>query len=191
LRTRIIAALGLAAALFTTGCEDELDFGFGDWVARVDTVTLYTLEQPAYQGLPAAFDLVTGTARRVEDRNETGRWDVVLTGGVGGEPLMLTPLGALLSLETQAAVAPIDGETFDGLDIAPRDTLDYVFDSSVIVREDSVYVLRSRATGERSGGCIRFGKIEALEVDPVIGSVTFRAIVNPNCNDRDLVPPED
>ena len=191
--SRKFAAPLLLATLLTTACEDELDFGFGDWAADPDTVTLYTLDRPEYQGLPAAFDIIEPTAGpvRVEDRGVTGGWDFALTGGVDGEPLRLTPFGAVLDVNSQAGIAVVPELSFDEIELAPSDTTRYVTRTSAAVDADSAYVVRSRAISSAGGGCIKFAKLELLEVDPVAGTVRLVALGNPNCNDRSLVPTED
>lgn len=186
------AALTLVA-LLTTGCEDELDFGFGDWAAAEDTVTLYSLDRPEYQGLPGGYNIAPpGQAVVIEDRGATGLWDFALTGGTGGEPLRLSPVGALLGLSSQAGIAPIGDVSYEELETAPRDSALYVSDEPVLVRPDRIYALRSRVVASATGsGCVRFGKLKPLDVNEVEGTLRFVALANPNCNDRNLVPTED
>ena len=73
LHRRIFATL--VAALVGTGCNDDIDFGFGDWEADVDTVTLYSVDRPEYQGLPSAYDIRSRRTQRVEDAAVNGLKD--------------------------------------------------------------------------------------------------------------------
>ena len=191
--SRLAATLLAFVAFATTACEDELDFGFGDWEINEDTITLYTLARPELQGLPSGYDTMRPSARtvRVEDPGAAGAWDIALGGGVGGAPFELIPLGALLDIDSQAGIAVIEDRTFEELEIAPRDTAVYVRRSSVPVELGGVYVVRSRAVRTVGGGCVKFSKLQPLETDPAAGSLTFVVSGNPNCNDRALVPPED
>lgn len=174
-----------------TGCEDELDFGFGDWSANEDTVTLYTLDRVDYQGLPSGYAMgPPAQVVRIEERGATGTWDFALTGGTDGEPLMLTPVGALLDLDSQAGIVPLD-LPYDEIESAPRDSAVYVTGAGVPVQAGDAFVVRSRIVASGRGACIRFGKVEPVELDAQAGTLTLVALVNPNCNDRNLVPTED
>ena len=168
-------------------CNEEPEDPFANWEAIEDTVTLYTADRAEYQGLPAAYDILTRTARRIEDPTASGAWDVALTGG-GDSPLVLTPLGAFFDLENRAGVHVEREEAFDPLDRAPAAEDAYTADASVTLEDDVVYIIRSRQT---SGSCVRFAKMDPLALDQAAGTFTFRIISNPRCNDTDLVPPED
>ena len=174
------------ALLALTACNDEPDFGFGDWEAEVDTITLYSVDFAEHQGLPSAYDIQQTRTIRVEDPGATGNWDFALTGG-GGSPLMLTPLGAFFDLSSNAGVATVTSATFEELEDAPAAATAYVTDESVTVEPGVVYVIRSRTTGN----CRNFAKLEATEIDQAEGTLSFQLTANPNCNDTALVPPED
>ena len=188
LHRRFSAAL--VAALVVTGCNDDLDFGFGDWEADVDTVTLYSVDRPEYQGLPSAYDIRSRRTQRVEDAAATGQWDVALTGGADGAPLALTPLGAFFDVSSNAGIAPVRG-TFDEFDTAPTDSASYSIDAPTVLDVDTLYVIRSRQAAVAGASCSNFAKLEPLEVDQVAGTFRFRITANPNCNDTALIPPED
>jgi len=180
------AALPLLLPLALSACNEEPDFGFDEWEAEVDTVTLYSADRPEHQGLPAAYDIRATRTMRVEDPGSTGNWDFALTGGAGS-PLTLTPLGAFFDVSNNAGVATVADATFEELETAPADADEYVVDESVTIDPDVVYVIRSR----QGGGCMNFAKLEPLELDADAGTFTFRLTANPTCNDRALVPPED
>lgn len=180
----------LLAALAGTACDDGLDLIDESWTAAVDTVTLYTVDVPAYQGLPAAFDIRVRRTQRVEDPSATGSWDFALAGG-GAEPLALVPLGAFFDVSSSAGIATISGESFDQLDRAPGDTAAYVRTAPVILSDGAIYVVRSRQFSCGGAAASNFAKMEALDVDQDAGTFRFRVTANPRCNDRALVPPED
>ena len=173
------------AALAVTACNDDIDLDRG-WEADVDTVTLYTVERPEYQGMPAAFDINARHLVRIEEPGATGSWDFALTGGVDG-PLALTPLGAFFEVESNAGVATVQNRTFEELEAAPSDDDAFVTDSTVALVDDVIYVIRSRMVN----GCMNFAKVDPLVIDQTAGSLTFQVTANPTCNDRALVPPED
>lgn len=183
-------AAALCAALVVSGCNDEIDFGFGDWEADVDTVTLYTVDRPEYQGLPSAYDIRATRTLRIEDPAATGQWDFALTGGADGEPLTLTPLGAFFSVSSNAGIAPVRG-TFEEFATAPTDSASYTIDGPVVLDADTLYVIRSRQAAVSGSSCSNFAKLDPLEVDQVEGTFTFQVTANPNCNDTALIPPED
>lgn len=182
LHRRTTAAL--LAAFTVAACNDDIDLDRG-WEAQVDTVTLYTVDRPEYQGLPSAYDILNRRTMRVEDPSASGNWDFALTGSVDG-PLSMTPLGAFFGVTTNAAIATIENRTFEELASAPSDSAAYVDDGPVALADGVVYVIRSR----ESSGCMSFAKLEPLDIDQAAGILTFHVMVNPSCNDRALIPPE-
>ncbi|HEX6587543.1 MAG TPA: hypothetical protein VF039_00860 [Longimicrobiales bacterium] len=168
-------------------CNEEPVDPFRDWDAIEDTVTLYTADRVEHQGLFAAYDIVNSRSLRIEDPAASGAWDFVLTGG-DGTPLTLTPLGAFFDVDNRAGLHVDRDAEFLPLERAPSAESAYVTDEPVTVEDDVIYIIRSRQT---SGGCVRFAKLDPLEIDQEVGSLTFRVIRNPRCNDTDLVPPED
>ena len=168
-------------------CNEEPDNPFDDWDVVEDTATLHTADRVETQGLPAAYDIVNHRTLRIEDPTASGAWDFALTGGVDG-PLTLTPLGAFFDVENRAGLGIERDASFEEIERASADDADYVTDETVALEEGVVYIVRSRQTG---GGCVRFGKMEPLEIDQDAGTLTFRLIRNPNCNETDLVPDED
>ena len=179
---RIILTAIVVPAL--AACNDEPDFGFGEWEAQLDTVTLYSVDRDEHQGLPSAYDIRFTRTYRVEDPGATGNWDFVLTGGDVG-PLTLTPVGAFFDIENNAGFALSD-DTFEEVEDAPAASSAYVTDEAVALEPDVVYIVRSR-----SGSCLQFAKLEPIDIDPDAGTFTFHVTANPNCNDTALVPPED
>ena len=184
---KLARPLLLAAAAFSmAACDDDL--GLGTWSAAPDTATLFSLSRPDLIGLPSAYDFINHTVFEVESPGATGQWDIALR-DEGGQ-LALVPAGAFEGQDSRAALALITGGTFDSLDEAPGDTSAYSR-NAVVVQAGQVYAVRTRRAGCTFTTAVRFGKMRIIAVDPVAGTVKFEAVVNPFCNDRSLVPPED
>ena len=186
-----LRAFALVAVLvsgpFLASCEDD-PFGFNDWTLRPDTAFLYSLARPELN-LASGFDLRGRRLVRVEAAGATGTWDF-LVNTENGQLVFVTPTA--VGLDTEAALVPMPGETFDGIREAPADTSLYIRDRPVVIELGQLYVVR---TNEQSGSfgrrCVYYGKGEPLEVDPVGGTLRFRYDSSPLCNSRSLVPPED
>lgn len=181
----LVAAIVFAPVL--AACGDDDPFGFNDWTLAPDTAFLYSLARPELN-LPSAFNLNTRRSIRVETAGATGTWDFLIN-TVGGELVFVTP--SAVGLETSAAIARIDDETFESIRVAPGDTAVYERLTPVPVELGQLYVVR---TNQQSGSfgqrCTYYGKVEAVEIDVAGGTLRFRYDSNPICNSRDLVPPE-
>lgn len=161
----------------------------GDWIAVTDSVTLYSVSRPELVGLPSAFDFINGIRLPVEDPGASGQWDLALAEQNG--ELVFAPAVAFEGMSSRARIARLEGQPFETLVRAPGDTLRYTA-APLRVEVGGVYVMRSRrASCQFFGTGSYFAKLEVVRVDPIGGTVTFRAIRNPNCGDRDLVPPDD
>ena len=176
--------------LLTAGCDDEFT---QEWFASPDTTLLFSLSRPELLGRPSAFDFFAATSGLsgipvvVETPTATGQWDVALTDQTGG--LALVPASAFVGLNSRAGIATMTGTTFDGLREAPGDTARYSR-AAVVVQLNTVYVVRTRRDGCGFGSGSRYAKLEAVAIDRTAGTLTFRAITNPICNDRKLIPPD-
>lgn len=186
---RTIFALAIAALVFT-GCEDP--FGPEDWVAIPDTVDLFSLGRAEYQGLPSAFDLLSGfNGQRVsvETPGASGNWDFVLTESNG--KLHLSPSGVVKDLVMGAGIAPLTGVTFESVTKVPGAAARYQDTASVPLEEGMVYAVRSRRYfGIAGESCVSYGKLAPIEIDHAAGVLRFEIIRNPNCNDRSMIPPK-
>lgn len=186
---RILTSLAIAALVFTTGCSDEL--GPDEWSAVPDTVKLYSLSRDGYQGLPAAFDLLTGRHGQrilVETPGASGNWDFALVEDNGR--LMLMPAGVRRELQNGAGVGLLAGESFEGVTKVPGDRAMYQDSVSVPLESGRVYALRSRTFYYGSQPCSLYGKLSPITIDAAAGELSFEVVRNPNCNDRSMVPPE-
>lgn len=186
---RTICALAIAALVFT-GCDDP--YGPEDWVAIPDTVDLFSLGRQEYQGLPSAYDLLSGfNGQRVtvETPGASGNWDFVLTESNG--VLQLSPSGVIKDLGAGAGIAPLIGETFESVTKVPGNVSRYQDTAAVTLEPGRVYAVRSRRyfgyTGE---SCVLYGKLSPIEIDNEAGILRFEIIRNPNCNNRSMLPPK-
>lgn len=180
----LAGAIGVVAGL--GACDDD-PFGLNDWTLSPDTALLFSLARPELN-LPSAFNLNTRQRIRVESAGSTGTWDF-LVNTVDGGMVLVTPTA--VGLDTRAAIAPIDGETFESIRVAPADTAAYIRAEPVPMELGRLYVIRTnQQSGQFGQACTYFGKLEPLAIDVVGGTFEFRYDSNPICNSRDLVPPE-
>ncbi|MEX2467912.1 MAG: hypothetical protein WD995_13465 [Gemmatimonadota bacterium] len=185
-RRRTPTALALAAALMTGLAACGADpFSF-NWSDVPDTVSVYSLARPELN-LPSAYNFFAGATLPVENPNATGNWDMALDTR-GGE-LVLLPPGAL-GVQSRARIAALEGLDLDDVTEAPGDTLVFSSSDPVPLRLGTTYVVR---TGQRAGSfgarCVYYAKMEPLHIDVAGGTLTFREVTNPVCNNRSLVPP--
>ena len=166
-------------------CGDD-PFAF-NWNDAPDTVLLYSLARPELN-LVSAYNFLQGTPLQVEEAGATGNWDVAVDTRDG--EIVFLPPGAL-NVSGAAQIAVLEGLSLDDVTRAPGDTLLYVDDQAVPVRPGNIYVIRTnRSRGSFGRSCVYYAKAEAIDIDPTGGTLTFREVTNPVCNDRDLVPPD-
>ncbi len=175
----------LIVALGTAACGDD-PFALR-WTENPEEVTIQSLDRPGPQ-VRAGFNLFERTPVRIEAPQTGGRWDFALERE--GETLRLLPPRTMGIQDSSAGISPMEGAQWDDIREAPRDTTAYTFDEPVPVRDGTIYVGR---THEQAGSfgrrCIYYGKLEPVVVDVERGALTFRFDVNPDCNNRSLVPP--
>jgi len=178
------AMLAMSVVMGTTACGDD-PFAF-DWEDEPDTVLLYSLARPELN-LVSAYNFFQGFPVQIELANATGTWDLAVD--TRGGQIVILPPGAL-GVVSEAAIAPIPSMGIADVTEAPLDTLLYVEDEAIVVEMGTVYVVKTnRAPGSFGRTCVYYAKLEAVDIDPVGGTFTFREVTNPVCNDRDLVPP--
>ncbi|MDH3272059.1 MAG: hypothetical protein OEN56_12035 [Gemmatimonadota bacterium] len=184
LRAPFLAASAAAVLVASAACSDD-PFAF-DWNDAPDTVQLYSLARPELN-LVNAFNFLQGSPVLVEAPQATGSWDVAVDTRAG--EIVLLPPGAL-NVVGAAKIAPLEGMTLDDVTRAPADTLVYIGDKPVPVRMGTIYVVRTnRQRGAFGRLCNYYAKLEAVTIDVAGGTLTFREVTNPVCNDRDLIPP--
>lgn len=180
-----IAALAAALAVGLTACGgDPFDF---QWSDVPDTATIYSLARPELN-IPSAFSFFDGLSFAVEAPIATGRWDAALDTQDGA--LVLLPPGAL-GITSRAGIVPYFETAYEDVTSAPADTALYRRDEPVPVIDGTIYIIRTNLRpGSFGSACVYYAKMEPLVIDVAEGSLTFRYVASPICNNRDLVPPD-
>lgn len=182
---QLVLPLAVAGAFTLVACDDD-PFALR-WTADADTVRLFALSLPQ-ANLASAIDFSSRSVVRIEAPTVEGRWDVAVDRRDG--EFVWLPAGAL-GVVSEAAIGVLENETFLGAETAPGDTLKYVRAEALPIRLGEVYAVRTRRSAGAFGSrCSYYGKVEALNLDPSVGAVTFQFDVSPVCNSRELVPPK-
>ena len=181
----VLALVGVLAVFLTATACDDNPFAF-NWDDVPDTVLLYSMARPEL-GLVSAYAFFDGVELEVEVPGATGQWDIAIDTR-GGKIVMLPP--PMLGIYTDAEIATFENTLLADVTEAPSDSLEYVSDQPVPVEFGNVYVIKTnRSPGSFGRSCRYHAKLEAVDIDPVGGTLIFRHVTNPVCNDRDLVPP--
>ena len=177
------------AVLIVAACEDP--YGPAVWNATPDTVLIYSASRAEYIGLASAVDITVlpVAALPLEAPSVTGNWDIALTDFEGG--LALVPASAFEGLQSRARIGVLPDRELDDVTEAPRDTAAFTVDP-LPLREGDVYIVRSRraSCGGVSAG-YRYGKLRPVSIDEAAGTFRFEIVVNPYCDNRSFVPPEE
>ena len=180
-----VAAIAVGFGLAACGGRNPFDIG---WTQTPDTALLYSLARPELN-LPSAFDFHGRVARIVESPRSTGLWDVILD---TQDDQLVFLLPEVLGIPSEARIIQLPGLSFDDVREAPADTTAYTKDEAVPLALGSVYVIRTNLGSDRFGfSCVFYAKMEALEIDVPLGTLRFVYDANPNCGDRDLIPPDE
>jgi len=186
-RIAILVAILMAVTVALSACGGD-PFSY-QWSDIPDTAQIYSLARPELNIEPG-FSFYDGYGLIVELPSSTGRWDVALDTDAG--QLVLLPPGAL-GITSRAKIAALPGVSYEDVIQAPGDGQDnspYVEDAAVPVELGTIYVIRTNLRpGSFGSACTYYAKMEPLIVDAVGGTLTFRYVTNPICNNRDLVPP--
>ena len=177
MRSIRFCALILAFAL--VACDDPFAALLNPVAETPGEVMLVDFRTGALQD-PSAFDLLFQIAVRVD---QTSQWDFAYV--VTDAQHQLLPFGALADSLTDAGFVRVQ-ESFEGLEEAPEEG--YTIADPVTIAEGDVLAVRSRNDSNSFIFCRRYAKIEILDIDAELNHVTFRFLVNPNCEDRVLVP---
>lgn len=170
--TILLVALSAAAL---AACEDPLAPTLAPVPDEPSRVTLFDFETSELRQ-PAAFDVA---GPRAVLTHQTSGWDFLV--GRDGGAFRFRPRSVVLDVSATSGLQRVSS-SFGELSMAPEG--DYVTDDPVPVEQGAVFAARSRQQGI---GCLRFAKIEILEVDAEAGSVRIRYLGNPNCGRRTLV----
>lgn len=132
---------------------------------------------------PSAFDILAGSPVRLDSNT---RWDFVFQIGQDGTA-HLRPRGVIIG-ETgiDAGLAKLT-VTFDEVQSAPAGGYERL--RATTIEEGDVLAMQSQRDALLEPvRCRRYGKIEVLAIDTAAGTVTFHHLINPNCENRNLVP---
>lgn len=180
MRNSIVLAV-VAVSLALAGCDDSLAPQRRPVPEEPSEVTLFEFRDSDLRD-PSAFDAIIGQAVRTD---QTSEWDYLFALRASGAA-ELRPRNVVLGGGSVAGLQVVEQE-FGQLDQAPENG--YRTGSAVAVSEGDVLAGRSRQDPSLAQlGCNYFLKMEILSVDPAAGTLTFRHLINPNCNQRNLVP---
>lgn len=181
---RLRSALAFAVLLATPACDD---FSVEPLPIRLDSFVLFSLGRLDLVRYPAAFDFFSQAPIMVEHQFATGNWDMVLM-ETDGE-FAIAPPGVFPPLSfMRAGVEVVEGRSFEEVKRASNDESAYIKNALVPLRENSVYIIRTRRSDL---GCVFYAKLEPVEINAEVGSVRFDYLLNPNCGDRSLTTAED
>lgn len=174
----------LSVPLLTAACDDDIT---QEWVAQPDTIELFSVSRTELLGENSAYDFIDGVPLPIEAPGVSGRWDMAVVDLNDG--LALIPASAFSGLDSRAGIANLGNRVLEEVREAPADTAAFKR-TAVPAQLSTVYVVRSRreSCGFTSG--VRYAKLEIISIDKAAGSLKFRTIVNPYCNDRKLIPPD-
>lgn len=173
-----VGLLSAVLLLVLAGCEDP--FGPNQRPLPLPAlVTTWDFEAHPLRK-PSAFDMESGGTARI---TETSRWDFLYSVPPGESP-ELRPRAVVVGDSSAAGLQRVE-VAFDSLTEAPEEG--YVTGEPVPVDSGAVFAARSRQDDDfQSLRCRRFGKLEIVSIDRAAGTVTFRQLVNPNCEERKL-----
>ena len=155
----------LIVALSSAACDDDL--GIEPWNATPDTVSLFSLSRADLIGFPSGYDFVNRRRVEVETPGAGGNWDVALAGT--GSEFMLIPAASFQGLGSlRAGIAPIQGQAFNAVLEAPRDTASFTT-QPVRITQGGVYVVRSRRVSCGFSTGVQYGKIHVVNLDAAQG----------------------
>lgn len=179
MKRRLLTTLFLLAVP-VLGCEDSLGPREAPNPSEPTETTLHDFLTAEIRQ-PSAFDVLGAEPVRTD---QTPAWDYLFYIPQGGVP-EFRPRALVLDASAASGLRRVD-RGFEALEQAPEGG--YVTDRPVELVEGEVYALRSRQSPGFSISCRKFGKMEVLDVDATAGTVTFRHLINPNCENRSLVP---
>lgn len=132
---------------------------------------------------PSGFDILASSPVRLDSNT---RWDFLFQIRQDGTA-HLRPRGVIIDeSETDAGLQQLT-ITFDEVRSAPTDGYERL--RATTIEEGDVLAMQSqRDANLEPVRCRRYGKMEVLTIDVAAGTVTFRHLINPNCENRNLVP---
>jgi hypothetical protein len=188
LRIHALASVAILLVL-STACDDPND-GLFEPIIREDTVDLAA--PLVNQGIPTALDVAFSHSpirgRFPELVSDAESWDLAIRREDGA--LVFAPAGTfgfqnpIGGISTAAVTLPLERAMEEVIEAPGQSSLRS--DTTVAIRADRIYVVRSRRTSAAFSGCENYAKVQPLSVDPVEGLVKLRIIGNARCNDPRL-----
>jgi hypothetical protein len=187
---RINALATVAMLVLTlTACDDPND-GLFEPIIQEDTVDLAVpLVDPE---IPTALDVALAASpvrgRFPELVGDAEAWDFAIRREEG--VLVFAPAATfgfqnpIGGLSTAAVTLPLERGMDEVIEAPGQSSLRS--DTTITIRTDRIYVVRSRRTAASFAGCENYAKVQPLAVDPVAGMVKLRMIGNARCNDPRL-----
>lgn len=177
---RVSLAGALALAIGVAGCGSSTGV---DTLSNPDEPSEAELNDFLDQDIreASAFDILSSSPVRLDSNS---RWDFLFQ-ILGDGTAQLKPRGAVTESESDAGLRKLS-TTFDETRSAPING--YQLFRAMAVAEGDVIAARSQRDAGLSIRCRRYAKIEILSIDRAAGTMMFRHLVNPNCENRNLVP---
>ena len=189
---RIIALATVALLVLTVSACDDPNDGLFDPIIQEDTVDLAApLVDPE---IPTALDVALAASgvrgRFPELVADAEEWDLAIRREDG--VLVFVPAATfgfqnpnpIGGLSRAAVTVPLERAMEEVIEAPGQSSL--LSDTTITIRTDRIYVVRSRRTAASFAGCENYAKVQPLAVDPVAGTVKLRLIGNARCNDPRL-----
>ncbi len=185
MRLRFLALLAslFACAPLLSACEDS---GFlATLILSADTTAIGV---PGGNAEGSAIDIVRSSGdfdllRNPEQLTDAEQWDLALRRTAGGG-LVFRPFTPVASSLRGAGII-VSNRGFLELDEAPRGTTAYGTDP-LPVTLNGVYLLRSRQFLSGSALCVKYAKLQVLEINQAASTVRFAIVINEGCDDERL-----
>lgn len=173
-----VAAALVLSTLLASGCGSS-----GLLAPVADTASIVTLTdfRSSDLGSPSAFDVLSGSAVRTDI---TAGWDFLYYVKTDGT-MQLRPRDMVLGGTSGQGIQKVS-ESFTQLTEAPSGG--YTTNQPVNVSEGDVLAVVSRSDPNYAVQCRYFMKMKITSVDKAAGTLTFRYLTNPNCEQRLLQP---
>ena len=181
MRGRIIIAATALAAPWLPGCSDD-PIGIPVPDEPSEATIADFRNAPVVE--PSAFSLILLDVVRTD---QLSRWDFVFAFDDDGTAELFPRAAVLDEPAAFSSGLQVVNTTFEGLTEAPESG--YVTDEPVPVQVGDVLAVVSEPECG-SFNFRRFGKLEILEIEPVRGTLAFKYLANPNCENRSLIPGE-
>lgn len=131
----------------------------------------------------SAFDIVSSSPVRID---ASSRWDFLFQIKKDGTA-QLRPRGVIVEGVSTAGLVKAT-VVFDAIASAPL--AGYQTQRATTIEVGDVLLMRSERDPSIQLRCLRFGKMEVLDIDKQEGTIIFKHLINPNCENRNLIAGE-